>query len=35
MNAKKLLFSLAAIALMVILCKASLPEWVVSGFHID
>jgi hypothetical protein len=34
MNAKKLLYALAAIVLIVILGKAFLPEWIVSGFHI-
>jgi hypothetical protein len=25
---------LAAITLIAILCKAFLPEWIVSGFHV-
>jgi hypothetical protein len=31
---KKLLWFLAAIILIVVFCKAFLPEWIVSGFHI-
>jgi hypothetical protein len=31
---KKLLWFLAAIFLVAILCKAFLPEWIVSGFHL-
>jgi hypothetical protein len=31
---KKLLWVLAAITLIAALCKAILPEWIVSGFHI-
>jgi hypothetical protein len=30
---KKLLWVLAAITLIAILCKAFLLEWIVSGFH--
>jgi len=30
---KKLLWSLAAIFVILVLCKAFLPEWIVSGFH--
>jgi hypothetical protein len=34
MKLKKLAWIFAAITLIVVLCKAFLPEWIVSGFHI-
>jgi hypothetical protein len=34
MNAKKVFWVVAGIALAAVLCKAFLPEWIVSGFHV-